>query len=42
MYVQVTNIILGIVYASNYVALICDEVNTLDNRSLISIHIYVM
>jgi hypothetical protein len=42
MYAQVTNKILGIVSASNYVVLICDEVNTFDNKSWISIHIYVM
>jgi hypothetical protein len=42
MYAQVINKILGIVSSSNYVALICDEVNILDNRSWISIHIYVM
>jgi hypothetical protein len=42
MYAQVTNKIMGIVFTSNYVALICDEMNTLDNRNWISIHIYVM
>ncbi len=33
MYAHVTNKILGIIFGFNYVALTCDEVSSIDNRS---------
>jgi hypothetical protein len=42
MYAQMINKNLGIVFASDYVALTCDEVNIIDNKSWISINTYVM
>jgi hypothetical protein len=33
MCAQVTNKILGIIYVFNYVALTCEEVNIVDNKS---------
>jgi len=42
MYAQMINEILGIFFAFNYVALTCDEVNTIDIGSWISIHAYVI
>ncbi len=37
-----TKAILAIISIVNYVALTCDEVNTMDNGSWISIHTYIM
>jgi len=42
MYVQVTKVIMVIISIANYVAFTCDEVNTMDNGSWISIHTYMM
>jgi hypothetical protein len=42
MYAQVTNAIMVVVSIANHVALTCDEVSTMDNKSWISIHAYLM
>jgi hypothetical protein len=42
MYVQVTKVIMVTISIANYVAFTCDEVNTMDNGSWISIHPYMM
>ena len=42
MYFEVRTAILRVLASANYVALTCDEVSTVDNRSWISIHAYVV
>jgi hypothetical protein len=42
MYVQVIKVIMATISIAIYVAFTCDEVNTMDNGSWISIHKYVM